>query len=228
MKIQAIYSIENIVNNKVYIGSAINLNGRWRVHKSHLNLNKHANKYLQNAWNKHGEDKFKFIMIELVDNKENLAEREQYWIEKFFACNREFGYNILENARTSLGYKHTKEAKLKLSKKQKEIGNKPPSALGRKHKEETKLLIGKSNSKPKKSTINMKKPKSEKHKKNLSISKTGTKLSQEHKDNISKSSRELDKWPCIDGNKCKCIECKKKRNLYYRDRYQKLKLAKGK
>lgn len=224
MKIQAIYSIENIVNNKVYIGSAVDLYGRWAVHKSQLNKNKHANKYFQYAWNKYGKSKFIFSIIECLADKSKLAEREQYWINKFFACKRNFGYNILENARTSLGYKHTEEARRKISKRNLEQGIKPPSPLGRKHSEETKLIIGKANSKPKKSTINMKKPKSEEHKKSLSISRTGFKMSEETKNKIRLSGKELDKWPCEDGNKCKCMQCKAKRNLYYRNRYKELRV----
>ena len=47
-----IYKIINKVNGKYYVGSSLNINKRWSVHKSALSKNKHHNDHLQNAWNK--------------------------------------------------------------------------------------------------------------------------------------------------------------------------------
>ena len=65
-KYRAIYSIENLVNNKVYIGSSIDVFQRWGDHKKLLKYNKHENKYLQNAYNKDGSENFIFSLIESV------------------------------------------------------------------------------------------------------------------------------------------------------------------
>ena len=54
-----IYKIINILNGKVYIGSAKNFQHRWSRHVSALNLDKHENLHLQNAWNKYGSSNFK-------------------------------------------------------------------------------------------------------------------------------------------------------------------------
>lgn len=55
MGISGIYGIFNLVNGKVYIGSAINLKKRFSDHKGRLQKQKHRNGYLQNAWNKYRE-----------------------------------------------------------------------------------------------------------------------------------------------------------------------------
>lgn len=51
--IHAIYAILNTINDKVYVGSAVNLRLRWNNHRSQLNLNKHDCQHLQSAWNKY-------------------------------------------------------------------------------------------------------------------------------------------------------------------------------
>lgn len=71
-----IYSIINNANNKCYIGQSFNIALRFSQHKSKLKKNKHANKHLQNAWNKYGENCFKFEIIEeccpLLLNKKEI------------------------------------------------------------------------------------------------------------------------------------------------------------
>lgn len=71
-----IYKIINTNNNKIYIGSSINIENRWAKHISMLRLNKHPNEKLQRSWNKHGESSFKFEII-LLCEKEQLIEKEQ-------------------------------------------------------------------------------------------------------------------------------------------------------
>lgn len=89
-----IYKIFNKVNDKLYIGSSINIVGRWKKHIYDLNNGIHHNIHLQRAWNKYGEDNFGFKIIELVDGEDNLVEKEQYWIEQSNCCNPDFGYNL--------------------------------------------------------------------------------------------------------------------------------------
>ena len=86
--------IRNKVNNKVYIGSSVNIERRWYSHRYDLRCNKHNNKHLQNAWNKYGEDNFEFIVLEEVKDKSALRIREQYWLNKYQAFNASIGYNI--------------------------------------------------------------------------------------------------------------------------------------
>jgi bifunctional DNA-binding transcriptional regulator/antitoxin component of YhaV-PrlF toxin-antitoxin module/predicted GIY-YIG superfamily endonuclease len=121
--ISGIYMITNIVNYKKYIGSSINLHDRCNKHKAQLKNNKHHNFHLQNAWDKYGEENFKFEIIELVSDKEKLIEREQYWIDKLDTSNQLKGYNLNPIAGSQLGRKVPKEnrEKFKLSQKSRPI-----------------------------------------------------------------------------------------------------------
>ena len=54
-----IYLITNLINNKVYVGSAANILKRWNDHIRTLKGNKHPNIFIQRSWNKYGEEVFK-------------------------------------------------------------------------------------------------------------------------------------------------------------------------
>ena len=78
-----IYKIENVKNNKVYIGSAVNLHKRKCEHFLHLKNNYHVNNYLQSSFNKYGINCFKFIVIEFID-KIGLISNQYYPQYQFF------------------------------------------------------------------------------------------------------------------------------------------------
>ena len=128
-----IYLIINLVNNKYYVGSSNDCNKRFIQHKSELNRNIHGNRHLQKAWNKYGEHNFKLFIIDFVVEN-SLEAKEQEWIIKLHACNRDMGYNICAAGRSQKGVKRSEEFKLKNS----------ITHLGSKHLEETKIKIGKS------------------------------------------------------------------------------------
>ena len=77
--------------------------------------NRHCNKHLQRAYNKHGKSKFLFFVLERCKS-ETCVEREQYWIDKLKAANPDCGYNLCPTAGSSLGIKRTEETKQKLSR----------------------------------------------------------------------------------------------------------------
>ena len=93
-KNMGIYKILNLENGKFYLGSSNNLKKRKREHFWALKEGKHDNPYLQNAFNKYGEEKFVFEVIEYVYKEENLRLIEQNYLDKYDACNRDIGYNI--------------------------------------------------------------------------------------------------------------------------------------
>lgn len=88
-----IYKIENVKNGKVYIGQSGDIDIRLRGHKNTLKNNKHFNRYLQRAWNKHGEENFTFETLEEC-NADIINDREVYWINLYDSCNNINGYNI--------------------------------------------------------------------------------------------------------------------------------------
>lgn len=185
-----IYAIRNIVNGKFYIGQASNFIQRKRQHWSDLNLNKHRNSYLQNAWNKYWSVNFQFLIIEYC-KIEQLEKREDYWIKITNCCNRDIGYNRNPSSLSSYGIKRSEESKKRMS-----LAKKGKSIHTEKSKEKLRQFVtGRKHSAE-------------------SIAKMKIVQSGERK-------RKFDKWPCIDGIKCKCRECKNKINFYIKNRRDK-------
>jgi group I intron endonuclease len=89
-----IYKIENKINGKIYIGSSKHIEERFKEHKGLLKNNKHHSKHLQNAWNKYGEENFKFEVLELIQNRLLLKSKEQEYALKYSSLNPNHGYNI--------------------------------------------------------------------------------------------------------------------------------------
>lgn len=109
-----IYLIRNILNNKCYVGSAVDFDRRKTHHKSLLNKGKHHSIHLQRAWDKAGENNFIFEIIETVIGKSKLIEREQYYLDLYKTYNYKNGYNICKIAGSTLGYKMSEKTKDKM------------------------------------------------------------------------------------------------------------------
>jgi group I intron endonuclease len=110
--ITGIYQIRNLMNGKLYIGSAAGLQGfagRWRVHKHRLNKNQHHSLILQNAWNKYGESFFTFEILFYCDPKDCLVY-EQIALDSIKPR-----YNICKIAGSQLGQKRSLESRRKMS-----------------------------------------------------------------------------------------------------------------
>lgn len=75
-----IYKIRNVVNNKFYVGSAVDTRTRFRQHRRLLRKKAHHCKHLQSSWDKYGEDAFKFEVVENVPFRERLEEAEDVWL----------------------------------------------------------------------------------------------------------------------------------------------------
>lgn len=81
---QVIYKIINLVNDKFYVGSTTNKTVRFRQHRKQLRGNRHHCKHLQASWNKYGEAKFDFKVIEQVPDTESLQAAEDRYLKKHF------------------------------------------------------------------------------------------------------------------------------------------------
>jgi group I intron endonuclease len=172
MKKSGIYLIKNIINNKVYVGSAVNIHKRWKEHKKHLKEGKHHSCHLQHAWDKHGEQNFKFEIIEEVSNPDHLLSYEQVYLDYYKSYEEERGYNICKVAGSQLGMKRTEETRQKMREAAKNISEETrqkmrEASIGRKHTEETKQKLREAN--------------------------TGKKLSEETKQKLKKTSKMLGK-----------------------------------
>lgn len=114
---KGIYIIQNTVTGKLYIGSTNSFYRRFRRHRQELTRNEHPNKHLQNSFNKHSAENFKFIVIEIVELETLLIEREQYWLDLLTPYKVEIGYNIACIAGPSMntGKSPSEETRKKIS-----------------------------------------------------------------------------------------------------------------
>ncbi len=105
-----VYRWINIINNKCYIGSSINLSKRLRDYYNKSYLDRKlliSNSRIFKAILKYGIQNFHLEILEYC-NKEILIRKEQYYINTL-----QPEYNILKFAGSSLGYKHYPKTLLK-------------------------------------------------------------------------------------------------------------------
>jgi group I intron endonuclease len=91
-KAHVIYRIRNVVNQKFYVGSTTGIRERFRTHRKRLRNNRHHCQHLQAAWNKYGEDCFKFEVLEVLVDEVDLQAVEDEWLNAFVGKN--FCYNV--------------------------------------------------------------------------------------------------------------------------------------
>ncbi len=102
--ISGIYRIENLLDGKVYVGSALRIPTRRSHHLGMLRRGCHDNRHLQRAWLRDGEAAFAFQIIETC-NPLSLIEQEQKWIDHYWP----HVYNLRRRAESMLGFKHSTE-----------------------------------------------------------------------------------------------------------------------
>lgn len=85
-----VFQIRNTVNEKVFVGSSLNLPGIKNRHEFQLKMGGHPNQPLQAEWNELGGDKFVFEILEELpprtepnyDYRADLTLLEDLWLEK--------------------------------------------------------------------------------------------------------------------------------------------------
>lgn len=158
-----IYKITNITNNKIYIGQTVQLlKSRWAVHCA----KKSTCKYLSNAIQFYGKDKFNIEVITFCGTQECANQLEDTFIDKYDSCNPEKGYNIKRGGANGA---HSISTKQKMSK----------VSIGKPKSEEHKKAIA---------LARTGKPLSEKHKKTISDSVKAN-YTEEHKEAIRQSNK---------------------------------------
>lgn len=124
---RGIYKIINVVNNKFYVGSAVDFARRKRIHWWKLRRGDHPNKYLQAAWDKYGETSFVFVIVEEHDNDVDILVAENVWLKEHVG--KDYCYNLgtdatapttgwvgEKNPMYGKTFAHTEEAKAKIAK----------------------------------------------------------------------------------------------------------------
>jgi group I intron endonuclease len=146
-----IYKITIEGCERFYIGSALDFAKRRSHHISELRGSRHRNTHLQRAYEKYGEDKFSFEIVEECAT-DDLIAREQVWIDKY-----DFSalINICPTAGNTLGRKHSDETRKLISENHYDVSGKsnPQYGLrgelspnwGRKHSDETRRKISEAN-----------------------------------------------------------------------------------
>ena len=97
--ITGIYLIENLINEKKYVGHSKNILARWSGHRSD---SKTKDLPLYRAMRKYGLENFKFSILEECDIP-SLSIREDYWMH-YYNCfiPNGYNYNIAETHYTNL------------------------------------------------------------------------------------------------------------------------------
>jgi group I intron endonuclease len=182
-----VYLITNTLTGEKYIGKDKNNDPKYLGSGS--NLKKAIKQYGKNVFTKE--------IIEYCLNIEHLIQQEEYWLKYYNAKDNPNFYNKTNKAFGNSGM--SEENKVNISKGLKK----------RKWNSDWGKLSGKArygikhkNHASGKEHGNYNKPKSEEHKKNMSISKKGTKLTEEWKQ-------------AIKNNRQKCIDIKSKPVLQF-------------
>ena len=80
MKITGIYAIVHRPSGRRYIGSSVNVRGRFHHHTWALKRSRHPNTALQTAWAADGREAFEFVLLERVNEVAMLVRREQAYL----------------------------------------------------------------------------------------------------------------------------------------------------
>lgn len=117
-----IYYIYSKSQNCYYVGKSKDIHLRFLKHLSDLRLNKHHSPYLQNVFNKYGENDLIFHVIKECKFEET-AELEKYYIQKYNSYEKGFN-STLGGEWGAPGRKFSEETLKKMSERVK--GEKNP------------------------------------------------------------------------------------------------------
>ena len=107
-----IYKITNTLNDHVYIGQVIAHKGIQRRFAQHIKLAESgANYKLSRAIRKYGKDNFTIESIDFANSKEELNQKEKYWIKYYNSLYA--GYNMTPGGKGGNTYIQKTEAELK-------------------------------------------------------------------------------------------------------------------
>lgn len=143
-----VYAIENTVNGRRYVGSAVKLGWRWRKHELHLIRGTHHSSHLQRAWNKYVEQSFVLKTL-IYCYRENVLFYEQRAIDVLSP-----EYNVCKIVGSCLGVKRSEETRKKIAaastgrvlghESRQRISLKLKGRTGKPHSDQAKALLSES------------------------------------------------------------------------------------
>lgn len=92
-KTQGVYLITNELNGEKYVGISNDIRARWSAHRQAA-INPSYTEYntpLHQAIRKYGKENFSLSILEEVSDRNQLGEREKYWVNFYDTYNN--GYN---------------------------------------------------------------------------------------------------------------------------------------
>jgi group I intron endonuclease len=111
MKLTGIYQIQSKIKpERIYIGSAVDINHRWWQHLKELNKGTHHSRKLQGHYNKYGKNDLVFSIL-IKCEKPQLLQFEQYYLDFYHPT-----FNIAIKAGSRLGLKASEETIIRISK----------------------------------------------------------------------------------------------------------------
>lgn len=87
-----VYMIRNTATGKMYIGQTEDIDQRKSQHATKLKQTCHENSDMQMEYIFYGLNSFIFEIVEYLKTREELLEREKFWIDYFYT-DYPFGYN---------------------------------------------------------------------------------------------------------------------------------------
>lgn len=180
--LSGIYQIFCTSNDKLYIGSSIDINYRWGKHIYLLRTECHSNIHLQNCFNKYGRESLEFSLLEDLSGHtaDEIRDIEQKYLD---SLDWDKALNICKDSR---GGQIIEEANERRRESLREYYRSNPDALlgennpfyGKKHSQSTKDSISRANS-GKTRSEEFKKQKSE-----FMSNRKGAHHSEEHKSKL--------------------------------------------
>src|ERR1700744_4508499 len=92
-----VYKITNLVNGKIYVGKAEDIETRWSKHKdSAIRKDPKRYQYIHRAMNKYGFDNFKIEQVAEYESEQEALDAEIFYIREWKCRDRNIGYNLTD------------------------------------------------------------------------------------------------------------------------------------
>jgi group I intron endonuclease len=144
-----IYKIQSISHpDRLYIGSSVNMEQRWRQHLSDFNFNRHHSPHFQRHYGKYGRNDLMFSVVALCERDQLMPVNGVIWVEQCFIWAYKPYFNGAPVAGSCMGVKHSDEVRQR--NRERNIGRKQSAETiekrvaklrGRRMSEEAKAKI---------------------------------------------------------------------------------------